>query len=185
MRGLSCGKRILPTLVVGLVWTVGLFFFYSNRPVALVAPFPNKVVHFSFDDVFDVFKDLHKNVDQYESVFDNEFLNDLKVLHKEYGAKFSLYIYEKDDSFNLADMPVRYKEELRKNSDWLKFGFHYPEPIFNPTMLSDSLAFRMSGKLSVVLPIPQVFVMFFGYITFKQIVRWFDLWYRTEISAGY
>lgn len=37
MRGLPYGKRVLTTLVVGLVWSVGLFFFYPNRPVGLVA----------------------------------------------------------------------------------------------------------------------------------------------------
>lgn len=97
-----------------------------------------KVVHISFDDVVCVLKDLKENSCYYESIFKNTFLKELKALHDEYGACFSLYVFEEYGDFHIEDMPILYKKEFRENSDWLKFGFHSKGPDFDKNMsLSD------------------------------------------------
>lgn len=53
---------------------------------------------------------------------------DLKKLHDDYGAVFTLFncfnAYSKDSSYNISNLPDRYAEEFKTNSDWLKFAFH-------------------------------------------------------------
>jgi hypothetical protein len=88
----------------------------------------NKVVHISFDDVINVLKELKKNTQVYQSIFNCEFFSELKDLHDVYGAKFTLYIFEKDVDFDIGDMPVKFRNEFKENSAWLKFGFHGIEP---------------------------------------------------------
>ena len=48
----------------------------------------------------------------------------LKHLNSEYGCKFSLYVFENNDSFDISNCTSKYKEEFEQNSSWLKFGFH-------------------------------------------------------------
>ena len=83
-------------------------------------------VSLSFDDVISVFEDLNDNADVYESIFDNDFLANLKSLNELYGACFSMYCYYEnwDGSFNLSMMTDQYSEEFAENSSWLKWGFH-------------------------------------------------------------
>lgn len=79
--------------------------------------FYGKPVHVSIDDV-SVFERLSE--DNYESVFDEPFLNRLQTIHRRTGAKFTLYVYES----SVSSVPDFYWEQFRTNSDWLKIGFH-------------------------------------------------------------
>lgn len=45
-------------------------------------------------------------------------------MHNKYGAKFSMYVFEEYDNFNLKDCTAYFKKEFENNSSWLKFGFH-------------------------------------------------------------
>lgn len=94
----------------------------------------HKIVHVSFDDVVSVFKDLKKDSLSYGSVFEHAFLKELKNLHDEYGACFSLYVFERDGDFHISEVPVRFREEFRENADWLKFGFHWTGSAFDPNI---------------------------------------------------
>lgn len=68
----------------------------------------------------------------YPSIFDHPYLAVFKRAHDEFGAKvrFNLfYMVEgaatgKYGPFNLSLMTDRYKDEFRRNSDWLHFAFH-------------------------------------------------------------
>ena len=60
-------------------------------------------------------------------MFENEFLAELRKLHEEFGAVFTLNCfntYTRDGSYDISDLPDRYAAELAANSDWLKFAFH-------------------------------------------------------------
>ena len=43
---------------------------------------------------------------------------------KSIGCKFSLYVFENSDTFDISQCTDKYKKEFEKNSNWLKFGFH-------------------------------------------------------------
>ena len=63
----------------------------------------------------------------YSSVFENKFFAELKELHDEFGAVFTLNCfntYTGDGSYDISNIPDRYAAELAANSDWLKFAFH-------------------------------------------------------------
>lgn len=81
-------------------------------------------MHISIDDTIDVFEDLTKNVDDYNSIFDNNTLNFFKTMHDKYGAKFSMYCFYKNGEFDLSKATNKFSNEFKQNSDWLKFGFH-------------------------------------------------------------
>lgn len=89
-----------------------------------------KYVHFSIDDVEDVFYDIISHKDKYGSIFDNPFLGRLHEYHRVYNAKFTLYTYQRTSSYDISDFPIKFKHEFIKNSSWLRFGFHWIEPIF-------------------------------------------------------
>lgn len=95
-------------------------------PTPEVKPTNNKkYMHISFDDVYLCLKDITDN--QYNSIFENSFFADLKKLHDDYGAVFTLNCfnaYSKDSSYSISNLPDRYAEEFKANSDWLKFAFH-------------------------------------------------------------
>ena len=57
---------------------------------------------------------------RYVSLWDEPFFAWLKVLHEEYGAKFSLYTYTNV----LQGVKAEYASELSMAADWLKIGFH-------------------------------------------------------------
>lgn len=84
----------------------------------------NKVIkiHISFDDVIFVFKDLERH--KYKSIFQQRLLKRLKWFHDRYGCKFTLYVFIEYEGCSLGHLEDRYKEELLKNSDWLKLGYH-------------------------------------------------------------
>ena len=83
-----------------------------------------KFMHISFDDTIYLFKDLNENKDVYNTIFDNQTLQWMKVLHQQYGAVFSFYVYFQDENFSLLECTGKFSKEFKDNSDWLKFGFH-------------------------------------------------------------
>ncbi len=62
------------------------------------------------------------------SIFDNEYMRQLKELHLKYGVKITLNLFYRtdffygDDDFNLSEMPDDYKKEWEECSDWLKLS---------------------------------------------------------------
>lgn len=87
-----------------------------------------RVVHLSLDDV-EVFADLIRNQQDYDSLFQHPFMAFLQELHRDYGMRITLYTYEhlrncdRHDTL-LEDMPLKYKNDFRKASDWLRIGYH-------------------------------------------------------------
>lgn len=79
-------------------------------------------VHFSIDDVIGSLKWVYQN--QPESVFEEPMLCKLKEWNEKYEIKCDLYVFEITDGFRLTDLQERYWEELGKEADWLKFGWH-------------------------------------------------------------
>lgn len=75
--------------------------------------------HISFDDVEHCFTNIENN--NYNSIFDEPFLNKLKDLHDRYNACFSLYVYT--ENFNSLTK-TQYKEEFKNCANWLKIGYH-------------------------------------------------------------
>jgi hypothetical protein len=61
-----------------------------------------------------------------KSIFDHFYLKRLKEFHRDYGTKFTLNIFYKNDHdhFLIKEFPDKYKAEWQANSDWLKLAFH-------------------------------------------------------------
>ena len=76
-------------------------------------------IHISFDDVQSCFHNLIRNT-AYASVYDEPFFGWLRELHRQYGARFSLYSYVEV----LEQVPDTYQSEFSQASDWLKIGLH-------------------------------------------------------------
>ena len=83
----------------------------------------NKFAHFSLDDCT-FWNDLTQNANTYTSIFNNSLLYDLKTLHEQYGAKFSLFCFIEDGAASIADVTDKFADEFKANKDWLRFGFH-------------------------------------------------------------
>ncbi len=81
-----------------------------------------KWIHFSLDDSIEVFKDITDN--QYNSIFENKELEQLKELHDSYGMVVSLYFFYEKNGFDLSMVTDKYATEFSENADWLKVGFH-------------------------------------------------------------
>lgn len=78
---------------------------------------------FAIDDNIFFLRDITQN--NYPSLFDCFYLDMLRKLQREYGARFVLNIYFTDDEgFDLTQFPDRYKKEWQDNADWLKLAFH-------------------------------------------------------------
>ena len=78
---------------------------------------------FSIDDNSFFLRDITQK--QYKSLFDCFYLNILRNLNREYGAKFVLNIYyTTGDDWKLTEFPERYKGEWEDNADWLALAFH-------------------------------------------------------------
>jgi hypothetical protein len=60
----------------------------------------------------------------YGSIFENPYLAFWREMHRKYGAKVHFNIYYETDGFNLSQMPDRYREEWRRNADWIRLTFH-------------------------------------------------------------
>jgi len=73
-------------------------------------------IHISFDDCN---KEICKFNDVYKTIEDSKFFSKLKRLNNIYGAKFSLYIFYR----NQNDLPNKFIEIL-KNENFLSINFH-------------------------------------------------------------
>lgn len=102
-------------------------------------------VHISIDDTYLCLKDLQKH--DYESVFENAFFNRLRLMHRLYGTRFTLYVYEEAPDFSLSAMTDRYKAEFLRNTDWLRFGYHAPTPDFDSLQV-DSVFCRSFNRVN-------------------------------------
>lgn len=112
-------RIVLGCLLLGLVLMLvpwGLFFVESDEH--------NGIMHISFDDTIEIFKDITKNENEYNEIFDNEMLSYLKKYHEKYGAVFSFYCYYTDGDFDLTQCTDKFVEDFQANSSWLKFAFH-------------------------------------------------------------
>ncbi len=105
------------------------------------APDSYKTYRLSLDDNIWFLKDLTENADKYESVFDNKYMAIFKRLHDDFGTKVHFNLYYQDGDFNLSQMPVKYKDEWKANSDWLVFTFHalgnYPDKPYENTTYNE------------------------------------------------
>lgn len=101
-----------------------LIILIGNKPIEKIGK--DAYIHISFDDTIDIFQDLTNNKETYDSIFDNDTLDFLQVMHNRYGAVFSMFCFfeNEDGSFNLGKCTNIYAEEFTANSSWLKFGFH-------------------------------------------------------------
>lgn len=76
-------------------------------------------MHISFDDVETCIGNLASG--SYVSLWDEPLFGWLKGLHEQYGAKFSLYVY---NISQLSGVPDTFKSEFMAAKDWLKLGLH-------------------------------------------------------------
>ena len=120
---------ILGLLGISIVQMVGSRQWYSNMKEGIIAldrhidtVKTEKWIHFSLDDSIEVFKDITRN--QYESIFENEELRQLKRLHDSYGLVVSLYCFYEKNGFDLSMVTDKYSTEFSENASWLKVGFH-------------------------------------------------------------
>lgn len=81
-----------------------------------------KTVHFSVDDTIWLFNDLNSN--NYGSAFEQPTLAFFRELHQRYGTAISFYCFGEQDWMKLENVTDRYREELEKNGEWIRFGFH-------------------------------------------------------------
>ena len=127
------------------MWTFGIFFLLLVTIATMPYFFYNgKKVHFSFDDVCICMKELINDSTQYNSIFDHPFLGKLKLLHKSTGAKFTLYVYEKDGDYDISQFPQKFADEFDHNGDWLKVGYHAMSPSISKDSISIASAFISS-----------------------------------------
>ncbi|MBM3474767.1 MAG: hypothetical protein FJX75_16000 [Armatimonadetes bacterium] len=83
---------------------------------------------FSIDDNSFFLRDVA--LKGYDSLFDCFYLDMLRTLNREYGAKFTVNIYYEaiaefgEPGFLLRDFPDRYKAEWEACADWLGLAFH-------------------------------------------------------------
>ena len=80
-------------------------------------------MHVSVDDVSICLADLQINKDAYTSIFDNAFLAKLREYRLKYGAVFTLNIFS-NENVDVVNMTQKYRDEFKKNADWLKFAVH-------------------------------------------------------------
>lgn len=87
-----------------------------------------RIAHVSIDDVTQCFQNLTKDSALYNSLFDEPFFSFLRELHDDYGCSFTCYIFEQDGDFDVSQIPNKYSDEFKRNSQWLKFGYHGLRP---------------------------------------------------------
>ncbi len=78
----------------------------------------------SIDDNIWFLRDIHRNTDKYQSLFDNAYLGFLKSVHDTYGTKVHLNLFYETDGFNLSQLSDKFKPEWKANADWLRLSFH-------------------------------------------------------------
>ena len=86
--------------------------------------FSRRRYRFSIDDNSFFLRDLVRN--RSRSLFDCFYLDGLRRLHRTYGTKFTVNVFNAtpENDFTLADFPDTYKAEWTDQGDWLKLAFH-------------------------------------------------------------
>lgn len=79
---------------------------------------------FSLDDNIWFLRDIARNANRYQSIFENPYMALWKSMHVKYGAKIHINIYYETDGFNLSQMPDKFKPEWQANRDWIRLTFH-------------------------------------------------------------
>lgn len=77
---------------------------------------------FTVDDNIRFLKEITEH--HYASMFDHPYLAMMRRLHREFGLKVQLNLFNRMDCFDLSQMTDAYLEEWKENSDWLKLSFH-------------------------------------------------------------
>ena len=120
-------------LTCAIFFCVALFipkFYYSGKPI-----------HLSIDDVGDCMKEIADNPQEFRSIFQHPFFRKLKTFHRITGAKFTLYTYFNYQGYTISEFPVKFHDEFRTNSDWLRFGFHAINDTISAEHVSDTRHF--------------------------------------------
>ncbi|NDV81538.1 hypothetical protein D0T87_06020 [Bacteroides sp. 51] len=132
---ISCFKKVAVVIFVIFACIFIFLFFYVKSTIPPKTISENKIVHVSIDDVSACLYDLKLNVSKYKSAFDQPFFAELKRMHEEHGAVFTLYIYEQTPDFKITELPIKYRDFFIENSSWLKFGYHSISPEFNDSIV--------------------------------------------------
>ncbi|MCU6707999.1 hypothetical protein M6D81_04670 [Paenibacillus sp. J5C_2022] len=114
---------------------------------------PGKFMHISFDDTYDLMKELTVNETRYNSLFDHEVFAYLRDMHEKYGAVFSFYLFygRTDDAFTMSDMTTKFKDEFATHADWLKFGYHSLYEDTRSSRLSDEEMIASVGNMHAAI----------------------------------
>lgn len=86
-----------------------------------------RIYRLSLDDNTWFLQDLARNVDRYQSMFDNPYLGFFREVHTCYGTKVHANIYFEcleHGGFRFTEMPDRYRAEWAANADWLHLSLH-------------------------------------------------------------
>ncbi len=163
---------ILVILGIGIAQVISTKRWYSNMREGIIALDKHmdtvemeKWIHFSLDDSIEVFKDITDN--QYNSIFENEELGQLKRLHDSYGIVVSLYCFYEKNGFDLSMATDKYSAEFSENADWLKVGFHSYDEDTNYALENDKKALcdynmvilellRITGNSECIDHVPRV-----------------------------
>jgi len=123
-------------------------------------------LNFCIDDHIYTFYEIAKM--RPKSIFDHFYLKGLREIHEKYGLRLTLNLFFEDmrNNFTLKEFPDCYKEEFRKNSDWLKLAFHarreFPDRIYQnaepETVLGDFVQInneirRFAGDEGLIAPV--------------------------------
>ena len=83
-----------------------------------------KRYRFSIDDNVFWLRELMK--DKPKNINDNLYLGQLKRLHDNFGAKFTLNLFYEtpDKEFNLSMMSPEWKSQLQDNAEWMRLTWH-------------------------------------------------------------
>ncbi|MBM3744620.1 MAG: hypothetical protein FJW34_02340 [Acidobacteria bacterium] len=79
---------------------------------------------FSIDDNIWFLRDIAQNADRYQSIFDNPYLAFWREMNQKHGARFHFNSYFETEGFNLPQMPDKFREEWRRNANWIRLTFH-------------------------------------------------------------
>jgi sugar lactone lactonase YvrE len=79
---------------------------------------------FSTDDNIWFLRDIARNADRYESIFENPYMALWRDMHRRYGARIHFNIYYETEGFNISHMPDKFRDEWQQNRDWIRLTFH-------------------------------------------------------------
>ena len=109
-------KRLAWSFLLVLLAAIIIFFSYCPVRQPNHWPIQYPTAQFSIDDVREINSALQ--VGDKESIFEEPLLSQLRDWHDKYGIVASLYI---QGPFLINS---RYADELKENSDWLRWGYH-------------------------------------------------------------